>query len=570
MNQSNGLQLPIPRGRSPPKTFLQSPAIKNPTLGPSSSPARGSVVHPRGHSSSQPVTRKLDFGMQAFGAAKPTTNGTKTLGGKINGVKNGHRSQVIEEDESDVASLPADDDEMDIPYIDNEVPDPADEPEPEASEEEEEVDLAPKPKAAAGRKGRPKKNVLPEEPEPEAEQEPTPDESDEPITAGRKRGRPAKAKDAQGDDDVTEKPAKRHRPGQNLSGGEESEVATAKEAKKGPARKAGRPKASDSVAPAESSKAKKAGNTEKAKRGRKRASAGVGEASFVEPPRGPPPPKSRGLMIMRRETPGADAGIFHTRSGRTSYRPLAFWKNEHVEHDGGDILDDGKAHILLPKIKEIVRVEEAEDDRPTKRKGRPGRAVGKKSSKRRAADEESEDEEAEPWEEDPGVINGEVIVWNPEHEFNPPAMDDEVEVIEEQVAIAGPAIETRDIRNAAFRFAKTLSMPFFGSGVVDMPPGSIKRPKNSRKMHMTFFVYTGRVKVTVGETEFRIKNGGMWFVPRGKAAPVRKLNSIIANLKPGNYYSIENDYDQHARIFFAQGCEVTANSGGQAELSMLA
>jgi hypothetical protein len=24
----------------------------------------------------------------------------------------------------------------------------------------------------------------------------------------------------------------------------------------------------------------------------------------------------------------------------------------------------------------------------------------------------------------------------------------------------------------------------------------------------------------------------------------------------GNFYSIENDYDQPARIFFAQGCEV--------------
>lgn len=24
----------------------------------------------------------------------------------------------------------------------------------------------------------------------------------------------------------------------------------------------------------------------------------------------------------------------------------------------------------------------------------------------------------------------------------------------------------------------------------------------------------------------------------------------------GNYYSIENDYDQPARIFFSQGCEV--------------
>ena len=29
-----------------------------------------------------------------------------------------------------------------------------------------------------------------------------------------------------------------------------------------------------------------------------------------------------------------------------------------------------------------------------------------------------------------------------------------------------------------------------------------------------------------------------------------------ANFNAGNYYSIENDYDQPARIFFSQGCEM--------------
>lgn len=27
----------------------------------------------------------------------------------------------------------------------------------------------------------------------------------------------------------------------------------------------------------------------------------------------------------------------------------------------------------------------------------------------------------------------------------------------------------------------------------------------------------------------------------------------------GNYYSIENDYEQPARIFFSQGCEIQAS-----------
>ena len=61
-------------------------------------------------------------------------------------------------------------------------------------------------------------------------------------------------------------------------------------------------------------------------------------------------------------------------------------------------------------------------------------------------------------------------------------------------------------------------MPFFGSGMVDLPPGGAKRSKNSRKMQMVFFVFYGRVQVEVGTptTRFGIGKGGMWQVPRGE------------------------------------------------------
>lgn len=76
----------------------------------------------------------------------------------------------------------------------------------------------------------------------------------------------------------------------------------------------------------------------------------------------------------------------------------------------------------------------------------------------------------------------------------------------------------RDISGAEFRFAKTLTLPFFGSGMVELPPGGSKRVKNSRKMQMVFFVFFGRVTVDVGTptTSFSIGKGGMWQVPRGK------------------------------------------------------
>lgn len=87
-----------------------------------------------------------------------------------------------------------------------------------------------------------------------------------------------------------------------------------------------------------------------------------------------------------------------------------------------------------------------------------------------------------------------------------------------EVAYAANAIEMRDIAGADFKFAKTLTLPFFGSGMVHLPPGGVKRVKNSRKMQMVFFVHQGRVTVDVGTptTTFSIGKGGQWQVPRGQ------------------------------------------------------
>ena len=87
-----------------------------------------------------------------------------------------------------------------------------------------------------------------------------------------------------------------------------------------------------------------------------------------------------------------------------------------------------------------------------------------------------------------------------------------------ELAFAHDAIKaaTREVRGADFRYAKTLTLPFFGSGMVDLPPGGEKRVKNSRKMQMVFFVFSGRVLVDVAGTTFSVGRGGMWQVPRGK------------------------------------------------------
>lgn len=90
-------------------------------------------------------------------------------------------------------------------------------------------------------------------------------------------------------------------------------------------------------------------------------------------------------------------------------------------------------------------------------------------------------------------------------------------MISPDVAYSHEAIEMRDINGAEFKFAKTLTLDFFGSGMVHLPPGGFKRIKNSRKMQMVFFVFYGRVTVSIGTppTKFSIGKGGQWQVPRG-------------------------------------------------------
>lgn len=250
----------------------------------------------------------------------------------------------------------------------------------------------------------------------------------------------------------------------------------------------------------------------------------------------PGPPRS--LYILHRETP-ADDTVTHTRSGRVSIKPLAYWRNERCVYGGSPRsggLADG-ARFPLNSIKEVVRTEEVEPSMPKKvKKKKTGRG---KSRSRTISAEDSDpsgsdwdmddapkgDAHAEPWETETGTLRGTVSIWDP-LEQAPLGEEEEIEI-----AHAPAAIKTREVKASSlhegptFRYAKLLSTKFFGTGLVDLPPGGIKRPKNSRKMHMSFFVVKGRVTVSVGpmgadETgsmnRFSIGKGGYWQVPRGE------------------------------------------------------
>jgi centromere protein C len=261
---------------------------------------------------------------------------------------------------------------------------------------------------------------------------------------------------------------------------------------------------------------------------------------IIEKVRARPGPQ-RSLYILRRETP-ADDSVTHTRSGRISVKPLAYWRHERCVFGGspgGASIQDG-ARFPLNSIKEIVRTEDVSEQvtkqrsksrkktNPSNVKPRKPPVEDSETSESEFDDSPKEDPEAEPWETDSGTLRGTVSIWDP---FQQVPTDQEEEI---EIAHAPGAIIAREVKGSAlhegptFRYAKLLSTKFFGTGIVELPPGGIKRPKNSRKMHMGFFVVKGRVTVQVGppdsdedrsENRFSIGKGGFWQVPRGEIFP---------------------------------------------------
>lgn len=279
------------------------------------------------------------------------------------------------------------------------------------------------------------------------------------------------------------------------------------------------------------------------------------------------PLKGRSLYILKRETP-SDEKVVHTRSGRVSVRPLAYWRNERC------VYGDGEAEVgqrfPLSTIKEIIRTEELP---PEKRKTGKRKSSNKKSKTRRSKDDESDDEmedNADPWETEGGVLHGYVRKWNPETQ----TATDEEEVLgtfpesivcpcntdmeRVDIAYAPAGIETRDVKDSTFRFAKLLSSPFIGSGIVEIPPGGVKKPKNSKRMHMVFYVCHGRVQVDISGVQFSAGKGCVFQVPRGKLSSDLHLEETLTRISiTGNYYSFANAYHSDARLFFTQGCVPT-------------
>ena len=224
------------------------------------------------------------------------------------------------------------------------------------------------------------------------------------------------------------------------------------------------------------------------------------------------PGKLKSLYVLKRQK-SQGSGPDGVRSGRTTVKPLAYWTAEQCVHDdGGASLAPG-ARIPLNRIKQI------ED------------TGGRSKSGHNTADEDDaaslneyqSDGYEEPWEQEVGVFRGQTGIWNQAKQTILPNETEETDL-----AYHPSTILTREVKGPGFKFAKLISTPFFGSGIVDLPPGTAKWPKNSRSMHMSFFVFKGRVTVRIGkdidqeqDEGFSIGKGGVFQVPRGMSTDLR-------------------------------------------------
>ncbi|KAI5819019.1 hypothetical protein BZA77DRAFT_175976 [Pyronema omphalodes] len=373
------------------------------------------------------------------------------------------------------------------------------------------------PATKAAPKGRGKKAAEPI-PEPEPEEEEPPKKKSRSSTGAAKAAPPAKAtKTAKG-----KKPAAVPAEVIAEEEAESSSQAAAKGRKKAPAKKA----------PA-----------------KKTLPASETPASPAAPTASRP---SQRIIIEAPPVTPAAADDGTRRSRRHRIAPLQYWKGEKIDYVLEAAQDKNGNAIRMPKIAALVRVEEATPiPKPTRARKTTasvepvGKPLKRKrgTKKRQEEDEEEQDDysnlgELDDWEkgetgsddEDAGIKMGWTKVFPPQ--FN---KDDEPIMEERQLAYTKDRMQTSDIANGAFRFVKTVTQDTFGTGIMEVPPGGGKRTKSSGKMTLVFYMLAGRVTVTIADEKFRVRKGGQFMVPRG------------------NLYSIENDFNVEARMFFAQG-----------------
>ena len=382
----SSIRMPIPKSKSPIKTFLQSPARRHPSLGPKSSPVRGSIVSPSRPNVHQSVNRRLDFSVDdadRYIQKEPVKSSPQKQRVQQKSGSSLVKAKLANDKHfSPVAKARSSSQQRNERALYDQV-EPQDDYNLDNGEDSYQVMVD---------------NYRDIEEQYLDRQDGLRESSPEPVlesplqTQVTKKRRRSPIEDEPVVKQVKAKPQnqKNIAPVANMDNYER------------PTKKArGLPKQPE---PAKAAVAKKLAS----KTATKRNSSPPAISSPAEIQRGPPRPKNnRGLYILRRETP--DDG-FHTRSGRHVIKPVAYWKNETVVY-GDDEDASGDTSFLLPTIKEVIRKDKIEEPEPR----RSRKPAGAKQARRLVRETESEEEDlVEPWESEPGIIHGGIRLRNPE------------------------------------------------------------------------------------------------------------------------------------------------------------
>ena len=265
-------------------------------------------------------------------------------------------------------------------------------------------------------------------------------------------------------------------------------------------------------------------------------------------------PARRTLTLLRQGTPVEEDGARMTRSGRTSVKPFKWWLNEGYEYNKGQITGVTRAEEVenpvrqskpgrKPGRRKVGRLQSIDEDEEDE----DGEDDNSRQQRRGRSEEDEEEDQLDEWEENGGTFAGLVRNYDSYLEAGtreqieagmsqcsiprltdqptpPPLPQYSIDVCLLtfvplfcfiDIAFASTSFVTQDVASANFRYAKIVGLPFFGCGILELPPGGFKKVKNSRRMQMVFFMHTGRITVQVADHQFSIGKGGIFQVPRG-------------------------------------------------------
>ncbi|KAG5337289.1 hypothetical protein C0989_009918 [Termitomyces sp. Mn162] len=210
------------------------------------------------------------------------------------------------------------------------------------------------------------------------------------------------------------------------------------------------------------------------------------------------------------------------KSTREHYKPLDWWRGEKLVY--GRPSGSSNGHVLVPPIKEIIRIPK-ETPEP----------LGKRKRSSRARSKTAED------------IHYKIIpVNNPEDDWDKNTEEfcvlldyDSMEEVERRIAYTAKNVAKGMVQNNDWSFMKAFGdADFIAAGVLEIPHEKKKPSKQTKDNTYIFYIIEGAVNLRIHNSNFILATGAMFMIPRG------------------NSYYIENICERTVKLFFTQARKV--------------